>query len=233
VGQPRFGPALPVRVWHEHLHSVLAETYRKDDPLAFIRDMWAADAAQKSEAPNMFQAIDVALRNHHAPGFDDAFMAFTESRYFVGANDDGAHLKNASLLAGAELTVANHVVASDLPLTQYAPPEDKQPSAYGSNHVLLDVPPAWSTATVTFASGQTAWGVRAVAFGGAPTTSTTLKLAKHRNGSATVAVRGHKQLLIAIGNLGPANYQPCLTANTDKPMCNWPKSSYQLSVTGK
>jgi hypothetical protein len=85
--------------------------------------------------PDFLDAIAAELEDQGS-SFDEAFLEFVEWRFFLGADDDGAHSSFAADWVGGEVTRDIVLTADDLPV------EDKgcenRVAEYGANYIEID-----------------------------------------------------------------------------------------------
>lgn len=89
---------------------------------ALLAELWSYSAQDGTitggdgeNEPDYLDAIDLGLRDHDA-SLDEAWVAFSTARWFVGTNDDGAHITGARAWSGGEPFVDSAWTAADLPL---------------------------------------------------------------------------------------------------------------------
>ncbi|MDY0000479.1 MAG: hypothetical protein RBU30_04205, partial [Polyangia bacterium] len=193
-----------------------------------LRKIWEASMQSTGfNEPDYYDAIETVLASDDVPtSMEELLMDFSEARYFVGSQDDGAHLPGASQLWDAELSLVAEHTSSALPVRGASPPSAKRPAPFGSNHVLVSFPSTYGHSLVVRFDGddETRWGVRLVRFGRGTTVSEALDLAEETwDGSAVVETTGFTKLLLVIANLGDEAYDPDRRS--------WPVASYSYDVS--
>ncbi len=206
----------------------LANTYAPSDPAQFVAEIWQG-CVQDSlpNEPDYFDSIEALLAERgHDLTMEDVLMDFSEARFFVGTYDDGAHVPNAFQLDSAEVAVVARHSYAQLPLRGEAPLASRQPAAFGSNHLLLDVPTSAADPIRVLFDGDddTRWRARAVLFGAdRQTVSTELELSVGTwDGSVLLEPQGYDGILLVVANLGQEGYDPD-QYDSYRP---WPTSGY-------
>jgi MYXO-CTERM domain-containing protein len=207
----------------------LTSAYAPQEGPVLMREFWEATMQTSGiNEPDYFDAIpEVVARRGGPADLESIFADFTEARYFLGENDDGAHIPNARSYWDGEPAVSARHAAGSLPVTNGQPPRAKRPATYGANFVVLNLGTSFTQdLRVNFAAADTArWNVRAVLTGGsAPTQSVPVPLDPvDLTGSVVVQPQeGHRDLVIVVANLAKANYDP------DRG--SWPVSDYFYSL---
>ena len=104
--------------------------YGEDDP-SWIADIWEGCVQETNEnEPDYFDVLEDVLADHG--GFEEIFLLFSQYRYFVGSNDDGAHLPEAGMWTGSEVAVDTHWSWDDLPVTDGEPSPGLMPQPNGA-----------------------------------------------------------------------------------------------------
>jgi hypothetical protein len=86
--------------------------------------------------PDFLDAIAAELEDQ-ASTFNEAFIEFVEWRFFIGADDDGAHSDYAPDWAGGEVARDAELTAADLPMEDA---DCANPVAeYGANYIEIDL----------------------------------------------------------------------------------------------
>lgn len=114
----------------------------------------------EADVENQPEFLDAMAAELEAQGssFDEAFVLFTEYRFFVGNDDDGAHLGEAGEWGGSEVARDTELVSADLPLEGAAPAHGV--AEYGASYVEIDPAglPSPQEATISFAGNPAkAW----------------------------------------------------------------------------
>jgi MYXO-CTERM domain-containing protein len=210
----------------------LADTYAPADGPQLVAEIWQnCVQTQYYNEPDYFDAIAETVAARGVPdSMEKILVDFSEARFFVGTRDDGEHIYGADQFSGAEVALAAHHSASQLPALQESPPPAQAPASFGSNHVLVDLPADYpNPLTVRFdGDDDTRWAARVVLFGdGRPTQSKPMTLAPGTwDGSAVIQPTGDTGLLLLVVNLGDAGYDP----DTFDSYSGWPVSSYTYDV---
>ncbi len=210
----------------------LADTFAPTAPAQFVGEIWQ-ESVQTTMAnePDYFDAIETVVA---ARGFErtmeEILLDFSEARFFVGSRDDGEHITNAYQFEDAEVVLAAQYSHMSLPLKDESVLEQRWPAAFGSNHVLVNLPVQYTDPIVVSFNGadETHWGVRVLLIeGGSGTEATELVLdAETGDGSVVVEPNGHRGLLLVVANYGAGDYDPD-QYNMGRP---WPTSEYLFSV---
>jgi MYXO-CTERM domain-containing protein len=121
----------------------LQDTYGDRDP-RFLREIWERTMQEGFiNEPDYFDALEVMLEDRG--GMREAAIAFAESRFFVGSDDDGKHMTDAGSWYGAEVSRTATWSLNQLPLIDKGPPDkSSRPGPNGCNYVVLrtgDTPP--------------------------------------------------------------------------------------------
>jgi len=202
----------------------LADTFAPTDGPVFAAEIWQ-NSIQNDwvNEPDYYDGIEAAVAARGgSETMEDIVIDFAESRFFVGSNDDGAHIAGASNFWDAEVALTEH--HQTLPVQSAIPPAAREPAPFGANHVLFDLPPGGAPLTVRFdGDDDTRWAARVVLLGGGATDSRALELGPATgDGSLVVEPGGHTGLLLVVANLGNGSYDP--------DDANWPTSSYTYTV---
>ncbi len=142
--------------------------------------------------------------------FDEAWTGFTAHRWFVGPNDDGAHLPDAgSWPTGAPLVDATWTEA-DLPLADQ--PAVEAMAEYASSFVVFEVEPRPGTDLLLEVEGSEgiAWGAIALAVPGTgPATARPFTMADGVRGAALVPLEADiARVVLAVASLSDGTHDP-------------------------
>lgn len=154
--------------------------------------------------PDLLEAIAVVLEEE-GTSLHAAFAEFALWRFFVGADDDGAHFEHGDLWVGGEVQVGTRHLVSQLPLENAAPAD--LPQDYGTAYVELDLtgiePPLGVAFTFAGDTG-TSWHVDAlrVAADGSVTVEPVTLDGVGQGGARHGALAGASRLVWAITALG-------------------------------
>ena len=176
---------------------------------------WAGGtcSADVENEPDYFDAIAAELETQSA-SFDEAFVLFTEYRFFVGNDADGAHLGGADGWSGSEVARDTQLTVADLPLEGGAPAFDV--AEYGASYVEIDPAglPSPQAATISFAGNPAkAWAASLflVPADGAATI-VPIDLDADQEGEVAVEDASAWSLIVlAATNLGDGDHDPDAT----------------------
>jgi MYXO-CTERM domain-containing protein len=206
----------------------LVGAYAPDDGPVMMRQIWQESrqpwSAQDND-PSYYDGIAEVVAARGGPArMEDIFVDFSEARFFVGNNDDQAHIPQARRMWDAEPTVSQRHGASELPIVAASPSASQRPSPFGANYVRLDNLGEQPLRVEFDGDDATRWEARVVLFGGGvPTASQTIALnAGTFDGGLTVTPAGHASALLVVANLGPEDYDP----NSRR----WTPSGYSYGV---
>jgi len=114
------------------LNSIWERTAQDGTILTWTGPFATADVDNE---PDFLDAITAELADQEI-SFDEAFLEFVEWRFFIGADDDGAHSPLAADWAGGEVTRDIVLAADELPV------EDKgcenRVAEYGADYIEID-----------------------------------------------------------------------------------------------
>jgi hypothetical protein len=180
-----------------------------------VREIWEASMQIGSiNEPDYFDAIEIvaAARGSAVTDMETLYADFAEARYFVGDNDDGAHLVDAGQYAGAEPKVSARHTLAELPLVDEQPPTSERPSPFGTSYVALDVSAGTTKPLIVALDGDhnTRWAARAVLTGSGRDTEAHELAIDPATGCGQVVVdpSGFSTLLLVVVNLGAVGYDP-------------------------
>jgi hypothetical protein len=159
--------------------------------------------------PDYLDAIDIGLQAHGA-SMDEAWIAFTASRWFVGANDDGAHISNAGDWTTGAPTVDATWTGADLPLLDQ--PAQQEQAEYSSSFVVFELEPSEDRDLLLELSGSAAiaWGGTALAI---PAEGASTEFPVEMNDGASGSVRvplddGWERIVLAVAALSDGTHDP-------------------------
>jgi hypothetical protein len=166
--------------------------------------------ADVENEPDYLDAVAVEIEALGS-SFDEAFVLFTEYRFFVGLDDDGAHFEEAGEWGGSEVARDTVLAATDLPLSDGA--AVNAVAEYGSSYVEID--PAGLTSpqemTISFAGNPAkGWAARLflVPAAGAATI-VPFTLDAEQAGALTVDdASAWSRIVLATANLGDGDHDP-------------------------
>ena len=202
----------------------LTRTYGNDDP-TWLRQVWEGSVQNGYDnEPDYFDSIDALTAAQG--GIVAATMAFSEARWFVGANDDGHHLAGAGQWWGAEPLPSASWTTASLPLLDDGPDSaDTRPEPNGCNYVQLNVNTAAPDAIKFSFAGQAniPWDVRLFRTGGqAGTVSTTLDVDAQGAGELSETADDADGFVLMICQRPDASYDPDAQA--------WTQGDYRYSI---
>lgn len=182
---------------------------------AMVADIWTASMQEVGDfnEPDYFDGIvSVVAARGGASSFADIFMDFSEARYFVGDNDDGAHITDADTFYGAEPTLAGRFFTPSLPVAYGQPDLDKRPQPYGVSYILGDFAGGYPYGLQLRFDGddRSRWAVRVLRYGNG------LPMERHDlapdpetgSGGLDLEATGHRFLLMLAASLGPEGFDP-------------------------
>jgi MYXO-CTERM domain-containing protein len=159
--------------------------------------------------PDYLDAIDIGLAEHGA-SMDEAWVAFTASRWFVGANDDGAHMRDAGAWTSGVPLVDSSFTEADLPLVDQ--PIVEAMAEYSSSFVRIDLQPqpGLDLLVEIEGAGGIAWGGTALALQAeGPAVEIPLLMEDGSHGSARVPLEeGIEAVVLAIAALSDGQHDP-------------------------
>lgn len=209
----QFGSALfPLmldQVWGDGDGAFLAEAWEGTAQDGHItRGFGEMAEGDVENEPDFLDALAGALAARGAT-FDEAFATFTEYRWFVGANDDGAHLVGADAWAGGEPFVDTEIAWADLPVDGIAAAEPL--AEYGSSFVVIhleDVPGEELHLVLDGAEGV-GWAATALCLAeGAPAVPYPLPFDGTHGEGAVPLDAGCAQVVLAISALSDGSHDP-------------------------
>ena len=205
----------------------LTSAYAPQDGPVFMRRVWEACVQDDTtNSKDYFEAVKEVVAASGGPAaLETVFADFSEARYFVGTDSDGAHIPAAASFATCEVTTVAHYGTASLPIVGAKPTTDKQPATYGANHVELTLGGNYTTRLrVSFdGADQTRWAARVLLVGGGATESLPLTLdATTQAGVLEVDPTGRTKLVLVIANLATPAYTP-----NDM---HWPTADYSFSI---
>jgi len=157
--------------------------------------------------PDVLDAIAAELEEQGS-SFDEAFVEFVEWRFFIGADDDGAHSPMAADWTGGE--VAREIVlgADDLPVVNQVP--ENPVSEYGATYIEIE------TANLTdleelvvelFPDAETAWWAGLFLIGeSGPATVQEVEIDDGFGSGTVEGPAGYERVVIALANLGDGDH---------------------------
>ncbi|MBW2277251.1 MAG: hypothetical protein JRF63_07145 [Deltaproteobacteria bacterium] len=164
--------------------------------------------ADVENEPDFLDAIAAELEEQSS-SFDEAFLEFVEWRYFLGADDDGAHSPSAADWTGGEVTRDILLAADDLPV------EDKgcenRVAEYGSNYIEIDVTALDPEVSLDFefdGNPETSWwaGLFLIPEDGAATVQ-PFEMGDEFSGETSVGdPTAFSQIVIAVANLSDGEH---------------------------
>jgi hypothetical protein len=187
------------------LKSIWDRTVQDGTILTWMGPIVTADVDNE---PDFLDAIAAELEDQSS-SFDEAFLEFVEWRFFLGADDDGAHSAYAADWGGGE--VARDIVhtAADLPV------EDKgcenRVAEYGANYIELDPSDLDPGVVLDFefdGNDETRWwvGLFLIPESGAATVE-PFEMANDFSGEHTLAdPTAHESIVMAIANLSDGDH---------------------------
>ena len=204
------------------LNLYLADAFAGQEPGAvFIRRIWEASMQDDFQnSVSYFDGIEQAASARGTPvTMEQIFMDFSEARYFVSRQDDGAHIDGAGSWYNASLAVAAQHYVTGLPLgAEGQVAESRWPEQYGSNHVVINLPDGYDyPLRFQFDGGDAAadaagirWAARVLKVGNyQPTVAEDMTLdASDFTGELLVSPDNHAQLILVVANLGAPDYHP-------------------------
>lgn len=203
----------------------LTDRFAPEAGPVLVREFWeGAMQPGWSNAVTYLESIERTLQTREGTALlDDLIADFSEVRFFVGSDDDGAHLGQAWWFQDGEVARAAVHASASLPLRAQEPPASRRPAPTGSNHVLLQLAAGDRQPLVVDFDGDedTRWVVRVVRIpADGPAVSEPLTLdATTLAGRAVVDIAGFDRVLLLVVNLGPVGYDPNRR--------EWPVSSYR------
>jgi hypothetical protein len=182
---------------------------------AMVADIWTASMQDEGDfnEPDYFDGIaSVVAARGGASSFAETFMDFSEARYFVGDNDDGAHITDAGSFYGAEPALAGRFFTPSLPIAYGQPDLDKRPQPYGVSYILGDFDDGYPYGLQLRFDGDdlSRWAVRVLRFGnGHPIERHDLTLDPDTaTGQLDLDATGHRYLLMLAASLGSEGFDP-------------------------
>ena len=115
----------------------LDEVYGEGDPV-YVREIWE-HCIQPDGTPNepdYMDAIDEMTADQG--GIAEAVKTFVRYRFFMGRDDDGAHLTNSYKMWDSEVTRLDEWLASELPVHDVVVSNQVLPQPNGCNYIQLD-----------------------------------------------------------------------------------------------
>ncbi len=120
-------------VWTWFLDEVYGE-----GRLAFVREIWE-HCIQPDGTPNEPDYMDaIEELTSDRGGIAGVVKMFARYRYFMGKDDDGAHLEGAYRMWDGEVKRIDEWLVSELPVHDVAVPDQVLPQPNGCNYVQLD-----------------------------------------------------------------------------------------------
>lgn len=176
-----------------------------------ILTSWSGEFASADGVENEPDFLDSISSHLDSMGvsFDEAFARFVEYRFFIGEDDDGAHLMNASTWEDCEVSMAAVHFAMDMPLTDVPSPHGV--GEYGSAFVELRTSGADENIEVEFSGNpETRWSASLLLTrDGSPADVLELPLVDDHEGSIIVESPGeYLSIVLAVGNLGDGDRDP-------------------------
>ncbi len=115
----------------------LDEFYGESDPV-YVREIWE-HCIQQDGTPNEPDYMD-AIQEMTADqgGIAEAVKTFARYRFFMGRDDDGAHLTNAYKMWDSEVKRIDEWLASELPVHDQLVPDQVLPQPNGCNYIQVD-----------------------------------------------------------------------------------------------
>ncbi len=169
--------------------------------------------------PNYIESITSAIAKKK-PGstFEDFLTGFTEWRYFIGENDDGKHFSRA----GKWLYCNYSRGSCEVEIDNYVTLSQANPNISGSNleamgrmsssYVEIDLPKNIAADMfVKLEAGESRWGAKLFCNNNSKTKPAIVPLTMDealQSGEAIVHLGEYDQCVLAVTNLGPANYSP-------------------------
>jgi len=191
--------------------SLLVETWARAAQEGTI-DSWIGAYPQSTteNEPDFLDAVAAQLETEGVD-FDEATIEFARWRYFVGADDDGAHFANASQWVGGEVARDRILTFQDLPI---ADEECLEPVAeLGSSFTHIDLS-GWDDPQVGlkvgfYSTAETSWAVEVYLVpegGGAATVEPLAFGDAHTAGLELADLVGYAELVVAVVNLGDGEH---------------------------
>jgi hypothetical protein len=160
--------------------------------------------------PDYLDAIDAGLAAGYGSSLDEAWVAFTASRWFVGANDDGAHMQGAGDWTTGVPLVDSRWTAADLPLSDQQATEEM--AEYASSFVVFELEPQPGMELLLEISGGAtiAWGGTALALASeGPATELPLVMDDGAHGGVRVPLdEGLTAVVLAVASLSDGSHDP-------------------------
>ncbi len=187
-----------------------------DDGPVFVREVWEAcmQSSSTENEPDYFDAIEAVAADRGADVSDmqTLYADFAEMRYFIGEDDDGAHLPNAADYQGAEVEISAQHDYGDLPVVDRQPPSTEKPSPFGTTYIRLNLTTGTMRPVIVSIDGRdtTQWTARVILTGNGETPKIVPIHVDpdFGQGSTVVDPTGYADLVLAVSNLGPEDYDP-------------------------
>ena len=199
----------------------LDETFGAGDGV-LLQDIWNLTAqdgvitswsgpmvtADVDNEPDYLDAIAATLEDEGS-SFDEAFIEFVEWRFFMGADDDGAHSSHAADWTGGETTRDSTHGASDLPAIDVGCANNV--AEYGSTYIQVDPSGLDGVDELTFefdGNPEKSWwaGLFLIPETGAASVE-EIELTDEYAGELVLPdPSSHSQIIMAVANLGDGEH---------------------------
>jgi hypothetical protein len=171
---------------------------------------WTGGAceADVENEPDFLDAVAASL-DAHGSSFDEAFVLFTEYRFFIGADDDGAHWADVADWGGGEVARDTTLTVADLPLAGGAPASEI--AEYGSSYVEIDPAglPSPQAATITFAGNPAKTWAASLFLVPAEGAATIVPIALDADQAGAAEIEdasAWSRMVLAVANLGDGDH---------------------------
>ncbi len=202
----------------------LDEVYGSGDA-TFVRQIWENTIQPDGQVnePDYFDTIDAMTADRG--GMEEAVRLFSEYRFFMARDDDGAHLPDAKKLWDTEVARQAVWKTSDLPVLHERFADTALPMANGCNYIELQMD-TWQEQTIRFSFrgyDDVLWHVGVIR---APWegegTMLRMELDEDHGGSLDVDPEPWDRLVLVVCQLGGPDYDP------DRP--NAVRARYEYSI---
>jgi hypothetical protein len=186
-----------------------ARTPQDGTILTWNQEWCTSDAVNE---PDYLDAIAAELEERGA-SMEEALVAFTEWRYFVGEDDDGAHFAKGASWAGGEVKRLSQISAADLPVMDGANEQIDWLGETGSAFVELDAAGIGASQRLAFSfdgNADTRWAAQLLLVpADGPAVVQPIALTDDNAGaSGDVDPAPYAKIVLAVTDLGDGVHDP-------------------------